>query len=217
MTGTMTNFKPLMLAMAIVVGVFVQCTQAKAQAGNTAIFAGGCFWCVEADFEKVRGVGDVVSGFTGGSTGTPSYRNSGDHIEAVRIPFNPGTVSYERLVNMFLRSIDVFDSGGQFCDRGREYTSAIFYTNSAQKQIAEAEKARAEAQLGRKIVTPILPASQFYPVGAYHQDYYKQSAIVVTRRGPKSKAEAYKFYRNACGRDQRVRQIWGGNAAFAKS
>lgn len=217
MTLTLTRLKPLMLSLAILAGVVVQCGQAKAQSSDVAIFAGGCFWCVEADFEKVRGVGDAVSGFTGGSTGAPSYRNSGDHIEAVRIPFNGGEVSYQQLVNLFLRSIDVFDAGGQFCDRGREYTTAIFYANEAQRQVAEAEKARAERQLGRSIVTPILPASQFYPVGAYHQDYYKQSSIVVTRRGPKTKAEAYKFYRNACGRDQRVREIWGNAAPFASS
>ncbi|MEL7106347.1 MAG: peptide-methionine (S)-S-oxide reductase MsrA [Pseudomonadota bacterium] len=215
MTLTLNALKPLMLSIAILAGLAVQCGQAKAQSGDVAIFAGGCFWCVEADFEKVRGVGDAVSGFTGGSTGTPSYRNSGDHIEAVRIPFNSGQVSYQQLVSLFFRSVDVFDAGGQFCDRGREYTTAIFYANDAQRQAAEAEKARAERQLGRSIVTPILPASQFYPVGAYHQDYYKQSSIVVTRRGPKTKAEAYKFYRNACGRDQRVREIWGNRAAFA--
>mgnify|MGYP001795977100 CR=1 FL=1 len=215
MTLALNTLKPLMLTFAILAGVAVQCGQAKAQGSDVAIFAGGCFWCVEADFERIQGVGDAVSGFTGGSTGAPSYRNSGDHIEAVRIPFNAGQISYQQLVNLFFRSVDVFDAGGQFCDRGREYTTAIFYANDAQRQIAESEKARAERQLGRSIVTPILPASQFYPVGAYHQDYYKQSSIVVTRRGPKSKAEAYKFYRNACGRDQRVREIWGNDAAFA--
>lgn len=215
MIRTIANFKPLTLAIAIAAGIAVQCGQAKAQSGDVAVFAGGCFWCVEADFEKVRGVGDAVSGFTGGSTSSPEYRKSGDHIEAVRIPFNSDQVSYRQLVNLFLRSIDVFDSGGQFCDRGREYTSAIFAMNDAQRRIAEDEIAKAEAELGRKIVTPVVGASQFFPVGAYHQDYYKQSATVLTRRGPKSKAEAYKFYRSACGRDARVQQIWGGDAAFA--
>jgi peptide-methionine (S)-S-oxide reductase len=215
MTRTLTTIKTFTLTLAILAGLAVQCGQARAQGANTAVFAGGCFWCVEADFEKVRGVGDAVSGFTGGTTPDPTYRSSGDHIEAVRIPFNPAQVSYQQLVNLFLRSIDVFDAGGQFCDRGREYTTAIFVADAEQRRIAEAEIAKAERRLGRNIVTPVLDASQFYPVGAYHQDYYKQSAVVLTRRGPKTKAEAYKFYRQACGRDQRVREIWGSNAAFA--
>jgi len=215
MTHTLTYVKTLALTLAILAGITVQCGQAKAQGAAEAVFAGGCFWCVEADFEKVRGVGDAVSGFTGGTTNAPTYRASGDHIEAVRIPYDPNQVNYRQLVNLFLRSVDVFDAGGQFCDRGREYTTAIFVANAEQRRIAEAEIARAERQLGREIVTPVLNAGQFYPVDEYHQDYYKQSAVVLTRRGPKSKAEAYKFYREACGRDQRVREIWGNDAAFA--
>ena len=215
MTRTLTTIKTFALTLAILAGIAVQCGQARAQDTATAIFAGGCFWCVEADFEKVRGVGDAISGFTGGTTASPTYRSSGDHIEAVRIPYDPSVVSYEQLVNLFLRSIDVFDAGGQFCDRGREYTTAIFAANDEQRRIAEAAIARAERRLGREIVTPVRDAGEFYPVGEYHQDYYKQRSIVLTRRGPKSKAEAYKFYREACGRDRRVREIWGDNAAFA--
>ncbi|MDJ1009465.1 MAG: peptide-methionine (S)-S-oxide reductase MsrA [Paracoccaceae bacterium] len=215
MTGTFTNLKTLMLGITIAMGLAVQCGQAKAQGTDAAVFAGGCFWCVEADFERVRGVGDAISGFTGGTTANPVYRRSGDHIEAVRIPFDPNAVSYATLVNLFFRSIDVFDDGGQFCDRGREYTTAIFVATPEQRRIAEAEKARAERKLGRDIVTPILDAGRFYPVDEYHQDYYRQTAVVLTRRGPKTKAEAYKFYRTACGRDARVREIWGSDAAFA--
>lgn len=212
MTKTLLTIKALALGALIGLGTFVSAERAEAA---EAIFAGGCFWCVEADFEKVSGVGDAVSGFTGGTTRSPEYRKSGDHIEAVRIPFNESRVSYEQLVNLFFRSIDPTDAGGQFCDRGREYTTAIFVKDAAQRRIAEEQKALAERELGRAIVTPILDASRFYPVGAYHQDYYKQEKIVLTRRGPKTKAEAYKFYRNACGRDQRVKQLWGSAAPFA--
>ncbi|MEM9797254.1 MAG: peptide-methionine (S)-S-oxide reductase MsrA [Pseudomonadota bacterium] len=184
---------------------------------ETAIVAGGCFWCVEADFESVRGVGDVVSGLTGGTTPDPVYRNSGDHIEAVRIPFDAGTVSYRQVLDLFFRSIDPLDAGGQFCDRGLEYTTAIFVTGPEQRQIAEAAKSAAEAELGQTIVTPILEAGTFYPVDDFHQDYYKSNErLGVTSVGlavPKS--VAYKRYRDRCGRDQRVRAIWGDSAPFA--
>ncbi len=188
---------------------------AQAQS-ETAIVAGGCFWCVEADFEKVAGVGDVVSGFTGGTTPDPVYRASGDHIEAARIPFDPSEVSYRELMDLFFRSIDPLDSGGQFCDRGLEYTTAIFVGNDEQRAAAEAAKAAAEEELGQEIVTPIVEATEFYPVDAYHQDYYKSDErIAFSTVGlgvPKS--VAYERYRDGCGRDQRVRQIWGDDAPF---
>ncbi|WP_308917680.1 peptide-methionine (S)-S-oxide reductase MsrA [Jannaschia sp. LMIT008] len=192
-------------------------TAAPATHAAEAIFAGGCFWCVEADFEKVPGVGDAVSGFTGGTTPDPVYRDSGDHIEAVRIPFDEGTVDYAQLVHMFLRSIDPLDAGGQFCDRGREYTTAIFATTPEQASIARDAVARAEADLGRSIVTPVLDASRFYPVDEYHQDYYKSDERIafssVGLAVPKS--VAYERYRDRCGRDQRVRAVWGDAAPFA--
>jgi peptide-methionine (S)-S-oxide reductase len=185
---------------------------------DTAVFAGGCFWCVEADLESVAGVGDVVSGFTGGTTADPVYRRSGDHIEAVVAPFDPSTVSYRQLTDLFLRSIDPFDAGGQFCDRGREYEPAIFVDGPEQRAAAEGAVAAAEAELGRAIVVPILPASEFYPVDDYHQDYYKSDErIAITSVGlavPKS--VAYARYREGCRRDQRVRQVWGDDAPFLK-
>ena len=184
-----------------------------------AYFAGGCFWCVEADFEKLRGVGDVVSGFTGGKTRNPTYkevvRGGTGHYEAVRIPYDPGTVSYGQLLHAFFRSVDPTDAGGQFCDRGESYRTAIFVRNSSERAAAEAAKAQAEADLGRAIVTPILDFDTFYLAEDYHQDYYKKDELVLTRGGPKSKANAYKFYRNGCGRDQKVRQLWGSAAPFA--
>ena len=115
----------------------------------------------------------------------------------------------------FFRSVDPTDAGGQFCDRGNSYRTAVFVTNAQERAAAEAAKARAQKDLGRKIVTPILNAGRFYKAEAYHQDYYKSGEIVLTRRGPKSKANAYKFYRKACKRDQKIRQLWGSAAPFA--
>jgi peptide-methionine (S)-S-oxide reductase len=179
---------------------------------DTAIFAGGCFWCVEGDFEKVKGVSAVVSGYTGGTLANPTYRNHEGHLEAVEITFDPEVISYGDLIALFLRSVDVLDAGGQFCDRGDSYRTAIFVQGKAQRQAAEAEVARAEAALGRKIVTPVLDAGTFWRAEDYHQDYWKGSNVVLTRAGPKSQANAYKFYRKACGRDARVRELWGAEA-----
>ena len=210
MTRTFQSLKAPLLALFIVVGLAVQCGIARAAATEKAYFAGGCFWCVEADFEKLKGVGDVVSGYTGGTVANPTYkqvtRGGTGHFEAVEIPYDPAVISYDQLLHAFFRSVDPTDAGGQFCDRGESYRTAIFVTDSEQRAKAEAAKAAAERELGKKIVTPILDAKSFYRAEAYHQDYYKGSETVLTRRGPKSKASAYKFYRDACGRDQRVRQ-----------
>lgn len=188
-------------------------------ATEKAIVAGGCFWCVEADFESVPGVKSVVSGYTGGTTANPTYKKVGaggtGHFEAVEIAFDPAKVSYAKIIELFFRSVDPTDAGGQFCDRGDSYRTAVFPLNAEQAAVAEAEKARAAAELRHKIVTPVIAAGRFYKAEAYHQDYYKGSNIVITRRGPKSQSEAYKFYRKACGRDERVKQLWGKAAAFA--
>ncbi len=182
---------------------------------ETAIVAGGCFWCVESNFEQLKGVSEVVSGYSGGGMANPTYENHEGHYEAVEITFDPAVVSYGDIIAKFLRSTDVVDAGGQFCDRGSAYRSAIFPQNAAQKQAAEAELARAEAELGQKIVTPIQAAGQFWLAEDYHQNYYKGDNIVITRRGPKRQSEAYKFYRTACGRDARVKELWGSAATFA--
>lgn len=215
---TMTKFIKLpLLAFAMLVGVALQFNAAEAQ-NRKAYFAGGCFWCIEKDFETVKGVSEVVSGYTGGKTANPTYKQvtkgGTGHYEAVEIRYNAGQVSYDDLLYKFFRSVDPTDAGGQFCDRGESYRTAIFVTNASEKAAAEKAKARAEKDLGKKIVTPILNASRFYNAEAYHQDYYKSSEVVLTRRGPKSKANAYKFYRKSCGRDKRVKQLWGGDAAF---
>ncbi len=215
----LSSWKPIVLTIAIMLGFLAQTDRAHAGKLETAIVAGGCFWCVESDFESVPGVVEVVSGYTGGKTANPTYKQVSKggtgHYEAVRITFDSGKITYDEILHLFLRSIDPLDAGGQFCDRGDSYRTAIFAKGPAQRAAAEKAVAEASAALGRKIVTPVLNASRFYKAEAYHQDYYKGKKIVVTRRGPKTQAAAYKFYRNACGRDARVRQIWGSAAPFA--
>ena len=181
-----------------------------------AIFAGGCFWCVESDFESVPGVVEAVSGYTGGKAADASYKkvSSGKtkHLEAVEITFDADKVSFGTLIDIFWRTIDPTDPDGQFCDRGDSYRTAVFAVGAQQKATAEASKKQAQAELGQKIVTPILTASTFYPSEAYHQDYYKQTSRVVTRYGYITKKKAYKKYRQACGRDARVKELWGNRA-----
>ncbi|MFK7836940.1 MAG: peptide-methionine (S)-S-oxide reductase MsrA [Sulfitobacter sp.] len=218
----LSTFKTFALAGLIAVGLFAQTTAAKAAGTETITVAGGCFWCVESDFESVRGVKEAVSGFAGGKTANPTYKQvtggGTGHYEAVQIQFDPGVISRDQILSMFFRSVDPTDAGGQFCDRGPSYRTAIFAANGAQKASAEKAKADAQAALGQKIVTPILGASKFYPADAYHQDYYKSSdrlAVTSVGLGVK-KSTAYKRYRKNCGRDARVRQLWGSAAPFAK-
>lgn len=185
---------------------------------ETAILAGGCFWCVESNFEGVPGVSDVVSGYTGGALANPTYEDvtseTSGHFEAVKITFDASRISYDEILRLFLRSTDVVDAGGQFCDRGPSYRSAIFVKGADQRASAEAAIAEAGAVLGQAIATEILPAAKFWPAEEYHQNYYKGTNIVLTRRGPKSQANAYAFYRKSCGRDARVRALWGAEATF---
>lgn len=172
-----------------------------AQSGRTerAIFAGGCFWSTEHDLEDVPGVVSVVSGFTGGGTPNPVYgaASSDGHVEAVVVVFDPARISYGQLARRFLRTIDPTDADGQFCDRGPHYRTAIFAIGAAQRREALAAVAEANRQLGGRVVTPVRAASRFYGVGAEHQDY--------ARRNP----ERYAAYRRGCGRDARLRQVWG--------
>jgi peptide-methionine (S)-S-oxide reductase len=210
--------KLAVLATVVALGLCLGSGSAHARDIQKMVVAGGCFWCVESDFESVAGVTEVVSGYTGGTTANPTYddvKHGGTgHYEAVEITFDANRVTYAQLLYMFFRSVDPTDSGGQFCDRGDSYRTAIFVSNPAQQQAAEAAKAEAQQALGQQIVTPILAASRFYPAEDYHQNYYRGSSIVLTRAGPKSQANAYAFYRNACGRDQRVSQLWGSAAPF---
>ncbi|MFZ8879786.1 MAG: peptide-methionine (S)-S-oxide reductase MsrA [Paracoccaceae bacterium] len=186
---------------------------------DTLIVAGGCFWCVEADFEKVDGVIEVTSGYTGGKTKNPTYRDvtrgGTGHYEAVEISFDPSVVAVETLLHSFLRSVDPTDDGGQFCDRGDSYRTAIFAT-PAQRMAANMAIKQAEAELGQKIVTPVLDRTVYYLAEDYHQDYYKMGTRVLTRFGYRKQSDVYYMYRDACGRDQRVRDLWGDAAPFSK-
>ncbi|MEM8730250.1 MAG: peptide-methionine (S)-S-oxide reductase MsrA [Pseudomonadota bacterium] len=206
-------------ALAVTIGIGAVSGHA-ARAGDMEVLtvAGGCFWCVEADFEKVKGVSGAVSGFTGGTVANPTYKQvvkgGTGHFEAVEITFDPSQVSREDLMHLFLRSVDVTDDGGQFCDRGAAYRTAIFVSDAEEKALAERMIAEAQADLGQEIVTPVLDLKPFYEAEAYHQDYYKGSKLVLTRFGPKSQAEAYKAYRTACRRDATVEALWGQDAPF---
>ncbi|MDK3071767.1 peptide-methionine (S)-S-oxide reductase MsrA [Sedimentitalea sp. JM2-8] len=217
----LNTLKPLALILLIAVAMILRQGHAHAAPTQTLMVAGGCFWCVEADFEKVKGVSGVVSGFSGGMVADPTYKQivagGTGHFEAVRIAFDPDVVSRSALLNMFLRSIDPTDAGGQFCDRGDSYRTAIFVSGAQEQALAEAAIEQAEADLGQKIVTPILPEAPFYPADAAHQDYYKSGALVLTRFGPRTRKAAYDLYREACGRDGRVRTLWGDAAPFAGS
>lgn len=211
----MTPWKTTFLIAAILAGSLLKSTASHAETLRTITVAGGCFWCVESDFERVKGVKEAVSGFAGGKTKNPTYRQvvrgGTGHYEAVQITYDADQISARKLYDLFFRSVDPTDAGGQFCDRGDSYRTAIFGGGAD----ARAAKQAAERALGQSIVTSLLPAATFYPAKAYHQDYYKQSATVLTRRGPKTKAEAYRFYRKACGRDAQVKQLWGSAAPFA--
>ncbi|MCP4111254.1 MAG: peptide-methionine (R)-S-oxide reductase MsrB [Desulfobacteraceae bacterium] len=178
-------------------------------AADKTILAGGCFWCMESDFEKLEGVTDVVSGFTGGALKNPTYNgNHEGHFEAVEITYDPDKVSYKQLLDHYWVNIDPFDAEGQFCDKGPSYLSAIFVANEMEKAIAEQSKrAVAKRFIKKKIVTPILNASTFYPIKgeeSYHQNYYKNNSI------------RYKAYRWNCGRDKRLKEIWGDKEKHKK-
>ena len=182
-------------------------TRQLASKVETATFAGGCFWCTESDFEKVNGVIEVVSGYSGGREKNPSYQqvSSGrtGHLEAVQVHFDPAQVSYSELLEVFWRHVDPTDPGGQFVDRGRQYRTAIFCHDDVQSRLAEASKAKLQrsGRFDRPIVTEIVGFSEFYQAEAYHQDYYKKNPI------------RYKLYRYSSGRDQFLKKAWGDGSA----
>ena len=207
----------LALTVLIGVGMILNSHSAKAAETEELVVAGGCFWCVESDFESVRGVQEAISGYTGGTVDDPTYKQvtagGTGHYEAVRILYDPAQVSRAQLLDLFFRSIDPTDDGGQFCDRGESYRTAIFADAQA-RQDAQAAKSRAEAELGQPIVTPILPKGTFFEAEDYHQDYYKGDRLILTRFGPRTQASAYVAYRKACQRDARIGQLWGADAPF---
>jgi peptide-methionine (S)-S-oxide reductase len=214
------EIKAALLAVLMGIAMLLNSHGAKAGEQQELVVAGGCFWCVEADFESVRGVSEVISGYTGGTTENPTYREvtrgGTGHYEAVRILYDPAQVSREQLLHMFFRSIDPTDAGGQFCDRGESYRSAVFVANDAERRLAEAMKRRAAAELGQAVVTPILPETDFYKAEDEHQDYYRGTRIIITRFGPRRQADAYVAYRQACKRDARVFELWGDEAPFVR-
>lgn len=170
---------------------------------GVAIFAGGCFWCTESDFDKVPGVIDTTSGYIGGHVENPSYEQvsagSSGHLEAVRVRFDPSKTSYAKLLEAYWPTIDPVTANAQFCDHGTQYRSAIFYSTAQEQQLAEASKAALDksGRLPGQVVTEILPATTFYPAEDYHQNYYQRNPL------------RYHYYRNGCGRDQRLEQLWG--------
>jgi peptide-methionine (S)-S-oxide reductase len=170
---------------------------------SSAIFAGGCFWCVESDFDKVDGVIDTVSGYTGGEIANPTYKqvskeNTG-HYEAVKVTYDPDLVSYDTLVEYFFRHVDPTDPYGQFCDKGDSYRTAIFVNTDDERAVAEAEIAEIETSgvLKDPVVTRVIQAETFWPAEDYHQNYYKKNPL------------KYRYYRASCGRDGRVEDLWG--------
>ncbi len=170
----------------------------------TAVFAGGCFWCMEPPYDALEGVLETTSGFAGGDVVNPTYNQvvagRTGHLEVVQVTYDPAVVNYARLLEVFWVNIDPLDGGGQFCDRGQHYTSAIFYQTEDERRLAEAsrqELIRSGRFGSQQIQTSIRPLDAFYPAEEYHQNYYQKNPI------------RYRFYRNACGRDRRLRELWG--------
>lgn len=192
-----------MMRHAILGAVLWMCLLVPALAAeDRAVFAGGCFWCMEAAFQGREGVTDVVSGFTGGTLPNPTY--AGDHsghFEAVEVTYDPALISYQQLLDLYWVNVDPLDNKGQFCDKGPSYRSAVFPAGEAQRQLAEASLAEVKKRFAPQVVyTEILPAGAFWPVEEAHQDYYLKNPV------------RYKFYRWNCGRDQRLQQLWGKDA-----
>jgi peptide-methionine (S)-S-oxide reductase len=192
--------------MAVAGAAYAQAPAPDAKKLETATFAGGCFWCVEADFDKVDGVVSTVSGFMGGRTKNPTYKavTEGDtgHLEVVQIKYDPAKVNYEKLLETFWRNIDPYDAKGQFCDKGDSYRTAIFTHTPEQKAAAAASKARLDKDnpLKQPIVTELRDASEFTAAEDYHQNFHTNNPI------------RYRYYRYGCGRDARLEQIWGKKA-----
>lgn len=189
--------KLAIIALTLSLGAVIPAAQAETR---TAIFAGGCFWCVEEAFDKVEGVLETTSGYTGGRTANPTYEQvsaeTTGHFEAVRVAYDDTKVGYAQLLETFWRNIDPFDAGGQFCDRGGSYRGAIFTANDEQKRLAERSKAELADRFARPIATEIVPAGEFYPAEGYHQDYYEKNPV------------RYRYYKWSCGRAQRLEEIW---------
>jgi peptide-methionine (S)-S-oxide reductase len=202
------NLASFAVALALFAGAHAH---AHAQQGTptdakraSATFAGGCFWCMEPPFDKLPGVISTTSGYIGGKTVNPTYRQvvEGDtgHAEAVQVVYDPTKITYEKLLEVFWRNVDPFDAGGQFCDRGDSYRTGIFVHDETQLRLAQESKKAVAAKLKKPVVTEIVLAPKFYPAEDYHQDYYVKNPV------------RYKVYRSNCGRDARLKQVWGDEA-----
>lgn len=171
---------------------------------RTATFAGGCFWCMEPPFEMLDGVTEVISGYTGGTVANPTYKQVGGgrtgHKEAIQVTYDPARITYPRLLDVFWRNVDPFDAGGQFCDRGQEYATAVYAGDAEQRDLAERSKAAVQERLGKPVVTEVVEAGPFYRAEDYHQDYAALNPI------------RYHYYRYTCGRDARLEKVWGEEA-----
>lgn len=194
----------LLVCLSLVGGLQVG---AYAQPLSKATFAGGCFWCMEKPFDTLPGVVSTTSGYTGGQTERPSYRqvSSGKtgHAESVQVVYDPAQVSYETLLDVFWHNVDPLDGGGQFCDRGAQYRSSIFFHDEQQRKLAERSKQALEQSGIQPVATEIVAATEFYPAEDYHQNYYQTNPL------------KYRFYRFTCGRDQRLTAVWGDGALLA--
>lgn len=187
------KMKSFFIALLLCVQLFSQ---------ETAYFAGGCFWCVESDFDKVKGVLSTTSGYMGGDVPNPTYkevsRGGTGYVEMVKVVYDPSQISYRDLLTVYWKNIDPTTDQGQFCDKGSQYRPIIFYDNEKQKELAEESKQQIIAENKVKpVLVEILPAKTFYPAEEYHQNYYKKNPL------------RYKFYRFNCGRDKRLKQLWG--------
>ena len=199
-----------MLFLGLLASVQAGKDQSSSDRFVKATFAGGCFWCMEPPFDKLDGVISTTSGYTGGHKENPTYEqvSSGatGHAEAIQIIYDPDKITYGQLLEVFWRNTDPTDGGGQFCDRGSQYRTAIFYHDDEQKRVAERSRQAVIESTGFKaIVTEITGASAFYPAEEYHQDYYKKNPV------------RYKFYRYSCGRDKRLKELWGETGKGVRS
>ena len=203
--------RALFAFLAIVTGLFTFTLRAEEimtpEKKEVAIFTMGCFWCGESEFRNpdsgkpLPGILSLQVGYAGGTKSNPTYESHQGYKEAVKIEFNPSIISYEKLLDIFWHNVDPFDGKGQFCDKGSPYTSVIYYHDEAQKKAARASLQNTQKVLGKKIVTELLPATTFYDAEEYHQDYKEKNPV------------RYKFYRWNCGRDERLKEVWGGSTA----
>ena len=187
------------LTAAFLAAIVMACgtDETRAATAETAIFAGGCFWCMEAAFDEVDGVTETISGYAGGTKPNPTYGDHEGYVEAVKVTYDPAKISYAKLLDHYWKNVDPFDATGQFCDQGPAYHTVIFVSNDAEKELAEKTKDEIAARFKQKVATAIKPATTFTAAEEYHQDYHHKNPV------------SYKYYKWGCGRAQRLAEIWG--------